>query len=372
MPPASIALPSLPSAEASPNATPMSPLSIGDRSQPGRQMIYSAIFGIAAPDADAALERFVLAVENAGGYLELRQDRHVVCRIPAAGFQDLVALMPNFGSIVSQSIRNEDVTSEYRDLNLRIETADWSRRRVLALLEKADEIEDVIRLESELLRLTALIEGLKGTLSELSEKIAYSKIDVTFTSSSPSAKFGYPEDDSPFAWINRVGVDNLTGSFGAVDGTEKLKKLNVPDASSLLPGGISIGPLDDFLVVKKDREELKAITPDASKLWLRQFEVSRQSKLDFWAKALENDLVNNRGYALVEKRPVEDRRGHDGMEFTFDVVMRGTTHRYLIAVYVLDGPIWKSDAAVRTVEFAAAVDTFAKYVDGVRQATTRQ
>lgn len=347
---------------------PDSPLPAAGPDRPGakpRQMVYSARFKISTPNVEEAMNRLSVAVENSAGYLESREDAHVVCRVPAERFRDFVASMPALGSIVSQAIRNRDVTREHQDLNLRIETADWSRRRVLALLERAEKIEDILKLEEELLKLTATVEGLKGTLRDLSEQIAYSKVEVLFESRTPESKLGRPAAQSPFAWINHVGVEQVSGGFGAVEPAEKLSVL---DASALLPGGISIGPLDGFLVVKKDRAELKAITPDASKLWARQFAAPQRGTLDFWSKALHSDLVDHRGYALTGERQVRDRQGNEGVEMTFDVVVEGARHRYLIAVFVPDIPFWQPAGIVRTVEFAATAATFEKNLADVRRA----
>ena len=133
-----------------------------------RQMVYTARFDVAAANVEEAMGQFIRGVQSAGGYLESREDARIVCRVPAARFQDVVAGMPALGSIVSQTIRNDDVTRKYQDLRLHIETAEWSRRRVLGLLEKAEKIEDIIKLEEELLKLTATIESLKGVLADLS------------------------------------------------------------------------------------------------------------------------------------------------------------------------------------------------------------
>jgi len=330
-----------------------------------RQMIYTARFRICTSHVEEAMSRFTVAVENVGGYLESREDAHVVCRVPAERFQDFVATMPALGSVVSQTIRNQDVTREHQDLNLRIETAEWSRRRVLALLERAEKLEDILKLEEELLKLTATVESLKGTLRDLSEQIAYSKIEVSFESTTPATKLGRPAAQSPFAWINHVGAEQVTGGFGSVEPSEKL---NVPDASALLPGAISMGPLEGFLVVKKDRAELKAITPDASKLWARQFSAPEHGTLEFWSEALKTDLVDNRGYVLTGQQHVRDRQDNEGVAMTFDVVVQGARHRYLVAVFVPDVPFWQPAGIVRTVEFAAPEKTFDKYAPDVRRA----
>lgn len=334
------------------------------RPDPARQMIYTARFEISTPNADEAMDRFVRAVESAGGYLDCREDSNVVCRIPAARFHDFVATIPAFGSILSQSIRNEDVTRKYQDLGLRIETAEWSRRRVLSLLERAQAIEDVLKLEAELAKFTATIEGLKGNLRDLSEQIAYSRITVFFRARSADPVAARVQTASPFAWINQIGPDWVMNHFGSVEHTEKPSAL---DASTWLSGGLSVGPLEGFLLVKRDRAELKAITPDASKLWAREFAVPQRANLDFWAKAVKNDMTDHRGYVLAEEKRVRDAKGTEGVEMLFDVVVQGQPHRYLVAVYALGGSFWNSSSTVRTIEFTAPAATFDKYQAAVRR-----
>jgi hypothetical protein len=138
------------------------------------------------------------------------------------------------------------------------------------------------------------------------------------------------------------------------------------NASTILPGGLCVGPLDGFLIVKRDRSELKAITPDASKLWVREFAVPKPAKLDFWSNALRSDLVDHRGYLLVQEKRVRDGKGNEGVEMVCDVAVQGQPHRYLVTVYALDGPFWHPGSIIRTVEFAAPVATFEKCAAVVR------
>lgn len=333
-----------------------------------RQMVYSARFEIAASNPEDSVAQFIRAAQGVGGYLESREDARVVCRVPAPRFQEMVAAMPALGSIVSQAIRNDDVTRQYHDLKLRIDTAEWSRRRVLGLLDKAGKIEDVVRLEEELLKLTTAIEGMKGELETLSDQIAYSRIEVLFRPRAAESPLGRPDTISPFAWINRVGAEQVTADFGPVESNDS------SNGGSLVPlfsGGLTAGPLDGFLIVSSDRTELKAITPDAAKLWAREFAVPQRANLDFWSKALRTDLIDHRGYRLLSERRVKDGKGNEGMELVCDVMVQGQAHRYLVVVYALDGPFWHRGSSVRTIEFVAPAATFEKCAAVVRQAFTK-
>ena len=332
---------------------------------PARQMVYSARFDLATSNVEEAMSQFVRTVQGTGGYLESREDSRVVCRVPAARFQEIVAAMPSLGSVLSQTIRNDDVTRKHQDLRLHLETAEWSRQRVLGLLQKADKIEDIIKLEEELLKLTAAIETLKGTLEDLSEQIAYSRVEVLFRPRATESRLGRPEAYSPFAWINRIGAEQVLGDFGSV---ENDSAAGVGGVATLFSGGLSAGRLDGFLVVKNDRSELKAITPDASKLWVREFSVPQTATLEFWSKAIRSDLAGHRGYVVVEEKPVRDDKGNEGTQMICDVVAQGQSHRYMLDVYVINGLLWRRGGIVRTVEFVAPTATFEKYAAVVRDA----
>lgn len=144
-----------------------------------------------------------------------------------------------------------------------------------------------------------------------------------------------------------------------------------PFALLLLPllvpsaGCISMELPEPFVVLEKGSSELKAVTPDDARLWVRERSVSEDAKLSFWAEVLRNEFVTNRGYTLVEERAAKDGSGVEGKEYIFEATIEGTAQRYLLAVFVHEGGLSNS---VCTVEFVAPKETFAKLVDAVRKA----
>jgi len=124
-----------------------------------------------------------------------------------------------------------------------------------------------------------------------------------------------------------------------------------------------------FLVVERAVGEVKAITPDEAKVWLRDFE-EPGGDLAFWAEALEGDLVGNRGYVLVSKSDVKDGGGKPGKELVFETQAYGTPVKYLIAVFVHETVFGSS--RIRTVEYVADKKLFDTYVDDVRAAIAKQ
>ena len=179
---------------------------------------------------------------------------------------------PALGSIVRQAIRNDNVTRKYQDLKLHIETAEWLRRRVLGLLEKAEKIEDIIKLEEELLRLTAAIEGLPGhAAGPLGADRLFQGRGVLLPAE-PGIEDGPARAPEPLCLDQPRRAEQMTAGFGPVESADDS---GASKAWARAAGGVLVGPLEGFLVFKRDRDELKAITPDASELWVREFAVSR-------------------------------------------------------------------------------------------------
>ena len=118
-----------------------------------------------------------------------------------------------------------------------------------------------------------------------------------------------------------------------------------------------------FLVVDKGGGEIKAITPEESKLWVRSFSDADHGGLAFWADALRADLKTNRGYMIVSEADVKDADGNAGKEIVLESTVNGQPVRELLAVFVHPG--WMSDS-LRVLEYVAPKAAFDKEVDGVR------
>ena len=95
-----------------------------------------------------------------------------------AGF--LVLTLGLIGVLAYQAV---DATREFQDLRIRLDTAEKALQRLVDLLEKAGNVEEVLLIEKEIHRLTEEVERLKGTLRHLADRIAFSTIEVEFRSS---------------------------------------------------------------------------------------------------------------------------------------------------------------------------------------------
>ncbi len=156
----------------------------------GRKLIKNANLTIETLEYDTALSALKDRCTEYGGYIQSASEdgvnmysdgvRHatVAMRIPADRLDDFIAAAADLGNVISNYVETEDVTDSYFDVEARLEAYQIQEERYLALLQKADSMEDVIQLEQALTDVRYSIESLTGTLRKYDSLISYSTVTV--------------------------------------------------------------------------------------------------------------------------------------------------------------------------------------------------
>ncbi len=178
-----------------------------------RLVIYTGSMALMVPTVDTVLANFVEQVTAMGGYLQARSQSTVTVRVPASQFFVVVDSLRKVGTVTDEQINATDVTKRVFDIELRLQTAEESRKRLVDILKSATKIEDILRIEIEIRRLTDEIEGMKGELRNLGDQVAFSTLTVSFFANAPSPR-PYPDRTrSRFEWINEIGVEQVLYGF---------------------------------------------------------------------------------------------------------------------------------------------------------------
>ena len=120
----------------------------------------------------------------------------LVLRIPIGDFDDTLAQLKSMEEFVSDDSAKEDVTTEVIDTGVRIEAQRRIIRRIEALLDRAQDIPDVVRIESELTRRQATLDSLLAQRTYLADQTSLATIEVeVFRSDAPEVK---PEEERGF------------------------------------------------------------------------------------------------------------------------------------------------------------------------------
>lgn len=99
-------------------------------------------------------------------------------RIPKDNLESFKKGLTNIGSITSESSNTENVSKYYRDTQSRLNLVSAKEKRLLELLEKAEKIEDIIIIESELTETIFEKESLEKDLKSIDEKIEYTSVNL--------------------------------------------------------------------------------------------------------------------------------------------------------------------------------------------------
>jgi len=151
----------------------------------GVKMIYTANLEMQSTEFDRAVDDIAKLVAQLGGYFEQRsvQDyssgyryANYTVRVPSAQFQPFLNQVGTLCHVLSATDNAQDITESYYDTDSRLKTAQTKLARLQELLAKADNMSDIITIESAISDTEYQIENLSGTLRHYDALVDYSTI----------------------------------------------------------------------------------------------------------------------------------------------------------------------------------------------------
>ena len=107
-----------------------------------------------------------------------RKSANYTIRVPEANLNFFLAGVEGIATVTNKTVGEEDVTLSYVDTEARIKTLQIEQERLLALLEKADNLEYIIQLEQRLSEVRYNIESYQSRLRTYDDKITYSTVRI--------------------------------------------------------------------------------------------------------------------------------------------------------------------------------------------------
>lgn len=112
---------------------------------------------------------------------------NVQLRVPQSNLEAALDSLSNLGTVESQAIAAEDVSSQLVDLQARVRNLRKSEASLLDIMERSGSIADVLEVSRELSTVREAIERHEAQLQSLQNRVAYATIDLTLTSPAPLA-----------------------------------------------------------------------------------------------------------------------------------------------------------------------------------------
>jgi hypothetical protein len=95
-------------------------------------------------------------------------------------FEKLTRGLHELGRVESGNIDSQNVTEEFVDLEARLKTAKLEAERWTELLEREADMEDIIKVQQQLVAVQQRIEQIQGRMRYLTDQVSLSTITATF------------------------------------------------------------------------------------------------------------------------------------------------------------------------------------------------
>jgi hypothetical protein len=164
----------------------------GDTESAPREIIVtgSLVLTVDVP-ADAAADAVRMA-ESAGGRADARNEyapvdgdkgsASLTLRLPSTTLTSTLDKIKKLGEVESLETSSDDVTTQSRDLDSRIDALEASIGRLHELLKTARSTDDLIELESAITERQSSLDSMKNERASLTDQVKFSTIDVSFLS----------------------------------------------------------------------------------------------------------------------------------------------------------------------------------------------
>ncbi len=170
-----------------------------------RMVIYGADYRIQVESVQKSLERVKDMTGRFGGFIESinTSDSYkyakIVTRIPVAKFDDALEEADRLGIVEHKTVSASDVTMQFNDMALRVDTSKKIRERLYELLKRASKPSDKAEILREISRLTTEIDNITAQMNYLKSRAEYSTLSLELKAIVRDTSRVYIA--SPFAWI---------------------------------------------------------------------------------------------------------------------------------------------------------------------------
>ncbi|RLG58089.1 MAG: hypothetical protein DRN88_01695, partial [Candidatus Hydrothermarchaeota archaeon] len=115
----------------------------------------------------------------------------ITAKIPKEKLTEFLNKIETLGEVKYSSISGRDVTEEYIDLEARLKNYEAEERNLLKIMEKAEKVEDILKIEKELARVRGEIEVLKGRIRYLNNRVEFATVTIEIFEPEPiTSSFG--------------------------------------------------------------------------------------------------------------------------------------------------------------------------------------
>lgn len=259
------------------------------------KIIRTATVDIESDNAQKCYETLAsFAKENGGGEMDFSKNSdsyenynyitiNATLKINPDKLEEFIALAEETDKVTSSSVSSNDVTEEYYDIQIRLESKKAAIENYYKLLEEAKTIQESLEIQSYITDLTAEIESMEGRLKYYDAKVDLSTIELTIRQRDKVSSV--VEDE--FQWdslsLSDVGTLIKNGFLNVLNFLWSLLLWIIIIAAALSPIILIVAAV--IIIVRKYRK----MHPKAHKVPILPNYTDNQSALPLQPNSIENN-----------------------------------------------------------------------------------
>ena len=161
--------------------------------QYGLKIIYTANLNIETLEYDECYKNIMSKVREVGGYVEnsnedggyryssnysSRRYLDLTVRIPVDKYSEFLTSVEGYGNLISKSESSQDITSQYMDTEARLKALEGQRDRLEELALKAEDIETLLAIETQLSEVQYQIENYTSQKNFYDNKVSFTTVYI--------------------------------------------------------------------------------------------------------------------------------------------------------------------------------------------------
>ena len=189
------------------------------------KIIYTADLSIETKDFDGARQQLDETLDSIDGYMESSNEYtdstdntrtlSLTLRVPESAYSAFLTSAEAAGSVTSRSESADDVTTQYLDIEARLDNLTAQRTRLQELQASADALSDLLQIESSLSDVQYQIESWQSQLDWYSNQVQQCTVYVNLN----EVQNYTPTDES---FLGSVGAAFAQGWSNFVNGLQQL------------------------------------------------------------------------------------------------------------------------------------------------------
>lgn len=323
--------------------------SVNFQAPAGRKMTYNTRLVINVPDTVKGVKKASSIAEKYSGYTAYSDNTTANVKVPVAKANAALKDFEAIGTVTAKTITANDITEHYTDTQVRLENLRRLQKRLSELLSRAGRVDEIIRIERELSRVTTDLERQQARMNVLNQQVELVDFQISFNAIVTPAQ--YFRNIIPLQWVRELGVAIRDEKFNATPRTGDSPVKFTPPAG--------------FAIVEGTEKVFKAANPDNVVLKLAKFDNLPGADLDYYKNLIDRQL-KSASFSNVKFNSSSTPAGVKYLTVTANYA--GHTLAVMVAIYP-DGWICKTDkvsvleiygpeTAMKKIDFKSTFNSF--------------